>query len=321
MIRTQLIEQNGHITIGGEELIDKVQHTPGAKIWIDVELTDKESVRQFLSNHDCHPLAIADALRDRHPPKIEFFDSHIFILYRGVLAIDNDLDIEHLQLAFFVSSDKLITVRHGHSKGVEKVWGTDNSLLIDSPLHVALKIMHTSAGIYLEQILQFENKLSDLEDAFLDHGNDQMMAELVAYRSRLVKLRRVFSYHCGISDSLHTEQGSQNSLVSDAHIHEIIDVKDRFDRLYTLVQMHYEICGDLLDGYLSISSHQLNVTMRVLTVITAIFVPLSFLAGLYGMNFEIMPELKWKYGYFILLGVMSVVAVGLLTFFKRRRWM
>lgn len=321
MIRTQLIEQNGHITIGGEELIDKVQHTPGAKIWIDVELTDKESVRQFLSNHDCHPLAIADALRDRHPPKIEFFDSHIFILYRGVLAIDNDLDIEHLQLAFFVSSDKLITVRHGHSKGVEKVWGTDNSLLIDSPLHVALKIMHTSAGIYLEQILQFENKLSDLEDAFLDHGNDQMMAELVAYRSRLVKLRRVFSYHCGISDSLHTEQGARNALVSDAHIHEIIDVKDRFERLYTLVQMHYELCGDLLDGYLSISSHQLNVTMRVLTVITAIFVPLSFLAGLYGMNFEIMPELKWKYGYFILLGVMSVVAVGLLTFFKRRRWM
>ncbi|WP_416308474.1 magnesium transporter CorA family protein [Neptunicella sp. SCSIO 80796] len=321
MVRTQLMEINGQISLGGEELIEKATSLPGAKIWIDVELTDKQAVQQFLIEQGCHPLAIADALRDRHPPKIELFDSHIFILYRGVLAIENDLDIEHLQLAFFISDNKLITVRHGHSKGVEKVWAMDNSLLIDSPLHVALKVMHTSAGIYLEQILQFENKLSDLEDAFLQRGNDQMMAELVSYRSRLVKLRRIFSYHCGISDSLHTEQGVRSALITEAHIHEIIDVKDRFERLYTLVQMHYELCGDLLDGYLSISSHQLNVTMRVLTVITAIFVPLSFLAGLYGMNFEMMPELKWKYGYFILLGVMAVVAVGLLSFFKRRRWM
>jgi magnesium transporter len=72
--------------------------------------------------------------------------------------------------------------------------------------------------------------------------------------------------------------------------------------------MHYDIAGDLIDGYLSISAHQLNVTMRVLTVITAIFVPLSFLAGLYGMNFDYIPELKVRMGYFVLLSVMVVIA-------------
>ena len=85
--------------------------------------------------------------------------------------------------------------------------------------------------------------------------------------------------------------------------------------------MYYDICGDLINGYMSVTSHQLNATMRVLTVITALFVPLTFLAGIYGMNFEYIPELKADNGYFILLGVMAVVSVVLLIVFKKKRWL
>lgn len=85
--------------------------------------------------------------------------------------------------------------------------------------------------------------------------------------------------------------------------------------------MYYEICGDLVDGYISLTSHRLNNTMKVLTIITAIFVPLSFLAGVYGMNFENMPELGMRYSYFILLGVMGSVAVGMLLLFRKLRWL
>jgi magnesium transporter len=85
--------------------------------------------------------------------------------------------------------------------------------------------------------------------------------------------------------------------------------------------MYYDICGDLINGYMSVTSHQLNATMRVLTVITALFVPLTFLAGIYGMNFEYIPELKFEHGYFTLLGVMSVISVGLIALFKKKRWL
>ena len=98
------------------------------------------------------------------------------------------------------------------------------------------------------------------------------------------------------------------------------DLHERFERLQSLSRMYYEICGDLVDGYLSISSHKLNNTMRVLTLITAIFVPLSFLAGIYGMNFEVIPELHHPDGYFILLGVMACIALGLIGLFKWKRW-
>ena len=84
--------------------------------------------------------------------------------------------------------------------------------------------------------------------------------------------------------------------------------------------MYYDICGDLVDGYISISSHQLNITMRVLTVITAIFVPLTFVAGIYGMNFDYMPELHYRYGYFFILGMMAGIGGVLIWVFRRKGW-
>tara|TARA_Y100000782_G_C10154324_1_gene252914 strand:- start:965 stop:1510 length:546 start_codon:yes stop_codon:yes gene_type:complete len=181
--------------------------------------------------------------------------------------------------------------------------------------------MHTSAGLYLDALLEFEERLSDIEDALLDDGNDDLMRELVTYRTRLVKLRRLFNYHRNITDELRSDEYLALNYKDDPMGHAITDLHDRFDRLYTLAEIFYSISGDLIDGYISIASHQLNRTMQVLTVITAIFVPLGFLAGLYGMNFEYIPELKIENGYFILLAAMGSIAVGLLALFRKIRWL
>ena len=96
---------------------------------------------------------------------------------------------------------------------------------------------------------------------------------------------------------------------------------ERCERLLSLTSMFYELCGDLVEGYISISSHQLNNTMKILTIITAIFVPLSFLAGVYGMNFDNMPELHMEYGYFFALAIMGSTALTLFYIFKRKKWL
>jgi magnesium transporter len=189
-----------------------------------------------------------------------------------------------------------------------------------SPAQLALRLMHASSGIYLEHILTFEDNLSDLEDELLLRGSDEMMRQLMSYKSRLVKLRRIFNYHESITAEL---RNGEYELFSDTQTgleHTLTDLHDRFERLNSLASLFYDICGDLIDGYLAVTSHQLNNTMRVLTVITAIFVPLSFLAGLYGMNFENIPELHTHDGYFVLLGVMAATATSLLLWFRRLRW-
>jgi magnesium transporter len=170
-------------------------------------------------------------------------------------------------------------------------------------------------------MLEFEERLSDLEDGLLADISEADMKELVAYRSRLRKLRRVFNYHQVLTDSIWRHGGPYLGEGDDGLGHIRRDVYDRCERLYSLCSMYYELCSDLVEGHISLSSHNLNGTMKILTIISAIFVPMTFMAGIYGMNFEHMPELGWRYAYFGLLGLMATMAVSMLVVFKKIKWL
>ncbi|MEE1674714.1 CorA family divalent cation transporter [Agarivorans aestuarii] len=180
--------------------------------------------------------------------------------------------------------------------------------------------MHSASNLYLNQLLEFEEQLSELEEQLSSHGDDQLLGTITRYKTDILRLNRIFNYHLSLSKKLLQLEQEQN--ISEIAIDQPVlqDLHERFERLYSLSSMYYEICGDLVDGYLSISSHKLNNTMRVLTLITAIFVPLSFLAGIYGMNFEVIPELQHPNGYFILLAIMLTISVSLIGLFKWKRW-
>ncbi|GGW52897.1 magnesium transporter CorA family protein [Vreelandella hamiltonii] len=321
MIRCLMTIPEGEVREGDLSLINAWKRLEGAHIWVDMQGESEASEREVLEGFACHPMAIQDAHKVRHPPKIEEFENHTLIIYRGISSFDAQLNFVPQQLCFFVGERFLVTLHPGHALSIERLLNDQGARLLSrSPEQVALRVMYTSAGFYIDSLLEFETELSDLEDELLENGNDVLMRRITAYRSRLVKMRRVFSYHKGITQELtaydyaHLPRGESETL------HAITDVEERFERLHSLTQMYYDICGDLVDGYISISSHQLNITMRVLTVITAIFVPLTFIAGIYGMNFEYMPELAYPYGYFFVLGFMLGIGVVLIWWFKRKAW-
>ena len=322
MLNYQLIDTNGLIKSGSTELMDEWKNkNDGSFLWVDCHYDSIAEANTLLEEFKIHPLAIEDALRARHPPKIEFFDEQLFILYRGIAKINGPLDFTHQQIGLFVSANFIISIHPKESPGIIKTLEQLSELKQPTPISIALKIMRNASSLYLENILEFETQLSDLEDDLHQRGSDLLLGQLTLYKSKLLKLIRAFNYHTAISKGLLHEGDEFEFINYDQHMHTINDLNDRFDRLATLSQMHYDICCDLVEGYLSISAHQLNETMRVLTVITAIFVPLGFLAGLYGMNFEYIPELKYKYGYFALLGAMGCISFALLFFFKRNRWL
>lgn len=323
MLRALLVEADGRISQGGQELIARWREAPQSHIWIDLQGASPEEERALLEAFACHPLAIDDAQRERHPPKIEEFERHTLILYRGISSFDAELNFVPQQVAFFLGERFLISLHPGQALSIDRLLGHEEGrvLLQRSPEYVALRVMYFSAGYYLDSLLEFENALSDLEDALMEDGSDALMRRVIAYRSRLVKMRRVFNYHVGITQELTAYDYSHLPRGNEDTLHAINDVHERFERLHSLTQMYYDICGDLVDGYISLSSHQLNITMRVLTVITAIFVPLTFIAGIYGMNFLHMPELAYRYGYFVVLGVMLAIGLGLLWLFRRKKWL
>ena len=321
MIRSLLVSINHEVQEGSHELVETWREQSDSFLWLDLQKTLDNSDFDLLKSLGCHELAIQDAMRKRHPPKVEYFSDNTFVLFRGITAIDDSLRLTPQQIAFFIGERFLITIHAGLSISIEHFFSEQRDVsLMRAPNMQASAIMHYSCGRYLETILGFEDRLTEAEDTMMTGGSDALMKELVGYRSQLRKLKRVFSYHEKLSYTL-LEMSEQSGGDNQEPLqHAMRDLFDRCERLHSLSGMYYEICGDLIDGYISITSHQLNNTMKILTIITAIFVPLGFLAGLYGMNFENIPELHNPYGYFILLGIMATIASSMVYFFKRYKW-
>lgn len=321
MIRTQLLTTNGDWLTGNEELISRWREDQCGYIWIDLEGERPADEKTILQSLDCHQLAIEDVQRYRHPPKTETFDNHTLILYRGLSEFKKDLTFKQMTIALFAGDRCIISCHQRPSRGVNYYWehAQQDGLLV-SPGLLAAKIMRFSVGCYLDSILEFEPFLNEMEDSMQEKPNDEIMRELIAYKSRLRKLKRIFSYHERLVTNL-LKDIPQRLIEEDGDIeHGLQDLFERCERLNSLCTMYYEICGDLINGYLSISSHQLNNTMKVLTIITAIFVPLTFIVGVYGMNFEYIPELHWHYGYFYIWAGM-LVFVGAATAFAYKKWL
>jgi magnesium transporter len=186
------------------------------------------------------------------------------------------------------------------------------------PGHLCYKIVRTVIDRYAPIILALESRLDEMEEQMLANPSDQLLSELVTYNSQLKKLRRIFGYQQSILSQL---PGSDSALLGANGRHEFQDAFEQMERLASLSSMLQELTRDLIDGYISISSHRLNNIMKLLTIASVIFLPLTFVAGIYGMNFENMPELRSTYGYFVVIGTFVLIAGSLLLAFKKMRWL
>lgn len=316
MIRVFLWQEQ-RLHQGGRELIHS-WHEQGGKIWIDIEHENEQAELSLLSDLGCHALAINDMQRSNHPPKIEHFDQHSFVLYRQVMAVNADLSLGMQNIALFYSDNFLLTVHKKPFVAIDKI--AEKALftiMLQNPAELMCAVLRHSANQQLDALADLEEALSEIEERMTEQGSDLLLQELLSYRSCFRRLKRIHDYH----EKMFAQLLRENKQHTKNLQHMIRDVYDKFERLQSLSSLYYDLCGDLSDAYISLSTHRLNHTMQVLTVITAIFIPLSFVAGVYGMNFEGMPELTWRYGYFYVLGLMSLIAVSLLLLFKHKKWL
>lgn len=321
MIRTQLTLASGERHEGGTELISRWRENTGSFLWMDIQNEPQDIESHWLLEFHCHPLAIEDAQRFRHPPKYENFKDHALFIYRGITEFNSDLSISQMNIALFAGENFLISCHSQASMSINYYWiHAAEENLLKSPGLLTTRIIRFSVGRYLDKLLDFEPHLNELEDAMQERPSDDVMRDLILLQSRLRKLKRVFDYHETMIDDLQQDIPARFRQEYGDIDHAIHDLYERCERLHSLCTMYYEICGDLINGYLSLSSHKLNNTMGLLTVITAIFVPLTFIAGIYGMNFDKMPELHHPYGYFYTLGAMAIIAAAF-GFIAFKRWL
>ncbi|MFK7815163.1 MAG: magnesium/cobalt transporter CorA [Gammaproteobacteria bacterium] len=288
-------------------------------IWVDFQSIEKQKEQELLENNfSISSLSVNDAYRLRHPPKYEKYSNYSFILIKAFDSETEGMDFNILHISFFISKKFLITVHACDSPSINTVWkNISNDASRNEPYSLAYKIIKTIISRYTKVILNLENRLEEIESEMLDRPNDNLLSELIRYNSKTQYLMRIFTNQHSVME----EMAKQETLLSKGDLrHQYKDLEEHMARLSGLSALLNSVIKNLMDGYISVSSHRLNNIMKILTIVAAIFLPLTFLAGIYGMNFEYMPELSFKYGYFIMLTTMAVLAVGLLALFRKLKW-
>src|SRR6056297_1004932 len=297
---------------GGDELIRRWTPDGSEWLWIDLDSEERAFENHILvERFALEPLAVSDVQRDRHPPKLEIFDDYLVLLLKGLSAHSTDIDFETF----------LISRRDDTSPSIERIWAEAEAgtlALHRGPAHALYRICRTIADRYSPIVLALEERLETLEGEMFRNPRDELLAELLNDVANLRKLRRVFAYQQALMADL---MNGERRFIGERGEHEFRDAYEQMERLASLSQLYQELAVDLMNGHISLTSHRLNQIMKVLTIVTVIFLPLGILAGVYGMNFDYMPELDWRYGYFAALGTMAAVVITLLTVFRRKGWL
>ena len=304
---------------GDAALVARWRSDPQLHIWVDLEPQDGADQERMLREFGADAAICEQALAARFPPKLEHLGDVTFILLRALNAEASSIESGMIQLAFLVGPRFLVTRHSDASPSIERARSellAETAATLPICAALAVRIAAIVVSRFVPIMHRLEARLEDIEENMFENPTDELLNELLIYKRQLKIVRRLATYHATIFEELRHEGAVEFSSIKRA----VSEVTEQFERVVSLAGLYNELANDLMNGYLSLASHRLNHIMKLLTIITCIFVPLSFLAGVYGMNFQFMPELSERYGYFVVVGVMATIALTLLAVFRRRKW-
>jgi magnesium transporter len=285
--------------------------------WVDFDqpTTDEES---FLhSFFRFHPLAIEDCLYRMQRPKLDFYDEYVFFVLHTICQ--EDLASEELNL--FLGENYIVTFHYNKMEELTKTreqWIENSGKWKRGHIFKAYQIIDNVVDHYFPILYKIEDHLNEIEDQLSPTTVHLSMDYVFEVRSDLLRLRRtIFPMRELLYRMLYSQRLDLNS-------HErayFSDIHDHLLRLGEMIESNRELTSDIRDSQLSINSNRMNSIMMTLTIISSIFIPLTFIAGVYGMNFDVMPELHWRYGYFIILGIMFILGAAMVVYFKYKGWL
>jgi len=289
--------------------------------WLDVTgVNDPTAIRELGETFGLHPLALEDILNSGQRPKIDFHEQHAFLILNLPHLIDDDIVLE--QVSLFVGNGHLLSFCSGDGAAFEPVrqrlrqgFGRIRTRSVEYLLYTLVDVVIDSAFPLLEDIGE---QIEALEDRVLENPDKAILNTLHQLKRDLLLLRRALWPQREVISRLIQHDAE---LVNATMRPYFSDCYDHAVQIIDLIETYREMLSGMLDIYLSSLSNRMNDIMRVLTVVGTIFIPLTFIVGVYGMNFRVMPELEWEYGYFIIWGIMLALAIGMLAAFKWRNWL
>lgn len=324
MIRIIYRDSAGNVTVNlAQDQLARVMQDPEGVLWVDIMASSVEENKRILEQIFCfHPLAIEDALIDTHLPKLDDYGSYLYLVFHSVRLGEEPMDIETEEVDVFLGLRYLVTMHADQRRSIDRAWNAEHhttSGLARGPAMCLYELLDAQIDSYIPIIDAFEEQLEKLGDDIFVKGEDErsMLNRLLTAKSSSLRLQRILTPQRELLGRLST--GEYSVIPPSVRIY-FRDVYDHLARLANLAESTRDLAGSTIETHLALVNNRMNEIMKLLTMISTIFIPLSFIAGIYGMNFEYMPELTWRYGYAMVWVVFIVVAAGILMFFRYRKW-
>ena len=291
--------------------------------WININgLHYTKEIESIGKQYGLHPLVLEDIVNTAQRPKIDEYDGYLFVVLK-MLYYDDDENVVIEQVSLVLGKNYVIsfqesegdvfdTIRNRLRNNKGRIRGLKSDYLMYA-------LMDSVVDNYFSIAETLGNKIEDLEtELFSGHARENINIEVQQLKREILKVRRAIF---PLREIISRIEKSDHPLILKRTVTYYRDIYDHLIQVSENIDIYREMIWSLMDMYMTTISNKMNEVMKVLTIISTIFIPLTFIAGIYGMNFEYIPELQNPNGYFILWGVMFVLFIGLLFFFKRKKWL
>lgn len=314
MIRTISVSPSGHIQTG--QSLDTLLSNPDHWYWIDFNDPTDEEIQLLDKPLQFHPLSIEDCIHTLQRPKLDYYDDFHFFVFQAL----NGESMQKEEVDLFLGRNYIVTYHSASTHEVDEVWKRLELSKVTNEWNPSIVLYHILDKIvdnYFPHVYRIEDLLNEIDENSADRSMEDLLEDLFDTRHELLSLRHTIT---PMRDLVYRMINSHRLSGVLEQKEYFADIHDHLLRLAEKVEASRELTTDIRDAYLSMNSHETNRVMKVLTVITTIFMPLTFIAGVYGMNFENMPELSWQYGYFGALFAMLVIGVIMFFWFRKKGW-
>lgn len=289
-------------------------------LWVDLEDPSEFETDTLVEIFNFHPLAIEDCLIDNSQPKVDDYEEYLFLVAHALSAgIDTPLDT--IEIDIFLGKNFVVTFHKKTAKGVCQI---RENCIRKAEIYLgygADRLVHTILDQLVDHCLpildNYNSKIHSLEEAMFENPDSNVLATLMETKRDVFHLRRIIASQ---RDMVSTLTRNPTAFIKTKHSMYFRDVYDHLFQLYSIAESFQEVLNALLQAYFSYSSNRLNQMIQRMTVLATLSMPTIMIASIYGMNFQHMPELNWKYGYFISLALMFLVSMGMLIWMKFKKW-
>ncbi len=292
--------------------------------WINIDgLHDVETIEKIGNQYDIHPLVLEDILHTGQRPKFEEAEQYIYIVLMMLRYDDENQSVIMEQVSLVLGKNFVISFQEDIEGDVfeqirdriRNAKGKIRKMESDYLMHALLDAIVDGYFIILEK---FGDKIEILEDQLMNNPAKSTLEQIHYLKREMIYLRKSV---WPLRELISSLERSESELIKESTTAYIRDLYDHTIQVIDTVESFRDMAAGMLDLYLSSISNKMNEVMKVLTIITTIFIPLTFVAGIYGMNFDNMPELDWKYGYAAVLIFMLALFAGMIYYFKRKKWL